>query len=45
MENLVVEEICKNLKWYERVIVRMFRKTFIKVYHNTRESVVNTMLS
>lgn len=32
MENLIVEEICKNLKWYERVIVKLFKKLIYKVY-------------
>lgn len=32
MEKLVVEEICKNLKWYERIIVKILKKTFIKTY-------------
>ena len=44
MEKLVVEEICRNLKWYERVVVKLFRKTFIKVYHKTRKSIVNSLL-
>ncbi len=32
MENLIVEEICRNLKWYERVIVKLFKKLIYKVY-------------
>ena len=44
MENLIVEEICKNLKWYERVVVKLFSKTFVKVYHKTRADIVNNML-
>ena len=32
MENLIVEEICENLKWYERVIVKLFKKLIYKVY-------------
>lgn len=32
MEKLIVKEICKNLKWYERVVVRLFSKTFVKTY-------------
>lgn len=32
MEKDVVEEIVKELKWHEKIIVRIFRKLFIKVY-------------
>lgn len=32
MKNLIVEEICKNLKWYERAIVKLFKKLTYKVY-------------
>ena len=32
MEKEIVEEICKKLKWYERVVVRLFSKTFVRVY-------------
>ena len=44
MENLIIEEICKNLKWYERIVVRLFKHTFIKVYNETREKIVNCIL-
>ena len=42
-ENLVVKEICKNLKWYERIIVKMFKKIFLKVYHNQRIKMLNIL--
>lgn len=32
MEKYVVKEISKRLKWTEKVIVKLFKKTFIKVY-------------
>ena len=32
MEKLVVEEICKNLKWYERIIVKIHKKLFYSMY-------------
>ena len=44
MEKLVVEEICKNLKWYERIIVRVFKNTFVKVYHMGRILMFNKKL-
>ena len=33
MEKLIVEEICKNLKWHEKIIVTIFKRTFIKTYN------------
>ena len=31
MERNVVIEICKNLKWYEKIVVVIFNKIFVKV--------------
>lgn len=44
MEKLIVEEICKNLKWYERLVVKMFENTFVKVYHMGRILMFNRKL-
>ena len=44
MEKLIVENLCKNLKWYERVIVRLFKNTFVKVYHIGRITIFNKKL-
>jgi hypothetical protein len=32
MEKDVVREICKELNWMEKIIVKVFKKSFIKVY-------------
>lgn len=32
MENLIVEEICKNLKWYERIVVKRYKRLFYRTY-------------
>lgn len=32
MEKLVVEKLCKNLKWYERVIVKRYKRLFYRIY-------------
>lgn len=32
MENLIVEDICRKLKWYEKAIAKIFKKTITKVY-------------
>ena len=34
MEKDVVEFICSNCKWYEKVVVKLFKKSFIKAYKN-----------
>lgn len=32
MNDIIIEEIMKECKWYEKIVVRMFAKMFIKVY-------------
>ena len=32
MGKYVIEEIIKDLKWHKRIIVKLFRKTFVKIY-------------
>lgn len=44
MEKEIVGMLCKNLKWYERVIVRMFKPIFVKTYNMMRMDIVNTCL-
>jgi len=44
MEKLIVEEICKNLKYYEKIIVKAHAKLFIKVYNNERIKTINALL-
>lgn len=44
MEKIIIEEMLKDCKWYERIIVRMFRKTFIKIYHINRIKLMNNIL-
>ena len=41
----VVEDIMKELNWKERIIVKVFAKTFKKVYNKCRIRIVNSMLS
>lgn len=43
MENDVVKEIVKKLKWHEKIIVKLFKKIFLKVYNNTRVSIINAI--
>lgn len=44
MKDVVVEEIVKELNWKERIIVKVFRKTFIKVVNVARIKIINKML-
>lgn len=44
MEKLIVEELCKNLKWHEKIIVTIFKRTFIKAYNNQRLKTINLLL-
>lgn len=43
--NDVVFNVVKNeLNWRERIIVRIFKKTFFKFYHIVRISTLNNIL-
>ena len=44
MEKTIIKEICKNLKWYERIIVKMLASLFIKIYNNERVFLVNYII-
>lgn len=44
MEKYIVNLINKDLKWYEKIIVKIFKKTFLKVYNTTRVDIVNHLL-
>jgi hypothetical protein len=44
MEKYVVKEISKNLKWNEKIIVRVFRKLFFKIYNEQRMEIINKLL-
>lgn len=44
MEDIVLEEIVKDCNWYEKIIVKIFRKLFIRVYHNIRIRLINNMI-
>lgn len=32
MEKEILKEICRDLNWIERIIIRLFKKSFVKVY-------------
>lgn len=39
-----INELYKNLKWYERIIIKNFKKTFLKGYNLIRINIVNQLL-
>lgn len=43
-KDIVLKEITKELNYVEKIIVRIFFKTFIKVYNKARINAVNSML-
>ena len=32
MESEIVRELCEDLKWYERIVVKIFKTLFISTY-------------
>lgn len=42
--NVVEKEIMKELNWKERIIVKIFKRVFIKVYNIMRIGVINQLL-
>ena len=45
VEKVVVKnEVMKELNWKEKIIVRIFKKTFLKVYGIAGKNVVNQIL-
>ena len=41
MEKEILKEISKDLKLYEKIIIRSQKKVFLKVYHICRINTVN----
>lgn len=43
MEDVVLNEVMKELNWKERIIVVIFKRTFIKVYGMAGQRVFNVL--
>lgn len=43
-KNVVEKEVIKELSWKEKIIVKIFNKTFYKVYNISRIKTVNELL-
>lgn len=44
MKDVVENEVIKELNWKEKIIVKIFNKTFLKVYNISRIRTVNELL-
>ena len=43
--NVVKDELMEELNWKEMIVVKLFAKTFEKVYNKCRIKVVNSILN
>ena len=43
-EDIVLDEVKKELNWKERIIIKLFTKTFTKVYNIARIKIVNKLI-
>ena len=43
MEKIILKEICSELKLNDKIIVRFFGRTFIRVYHQIRKNIFNNI--
>lgn len=44
MEENLINEICKDLKWHEKFRLKLFKNLFLKIYNNERTKIVNALL-
>lgn len=44
MKDIVENEIKKELNFKERIILKLFKKTFVKVYNIVRIHIINNLL-
>ena len=44
MKDAVLNEVKKELNWKERIVLKLFTKTFVKVYNIARIKIVNKLI-
>lgn len=44
MKNLIIEQVGKQLNWRQRLLVKVFEKDFLEIYHIIRIQVINNFL-
>lgn len=42
--NKIADEVIKELNWKEKIIVKIFAKTFSKVHNITRIKIINVLI-
>lgn len=40
----IIEEILEKCNWYEKIIVKLFKKLILKIYNYTRINIINKIL-
>lgn len=43
MEKEILKEISEELKWYERITIKIHKRLIIKIYHKTRKRIFNNL--
>ena len=44
MKDVVLNEVKKELNWKERIIIKIFTRTFSKIYNIARINIVNEII-
>ncbi len=44
MKDVVLNEVKKELNWKERIVIKIFTRTFNKIYNITRIKLVNIIM-
>lgn len=44
MKDVVLDEVKKALNWRERIVVKIFKKTFYKIFNISRILILNKFL-
>lgn len=44
MKNVVLKEVMKELNWKERIVIKLFTRTFNKIYNIARINIVNEII-
>ena len=44
MKDIVLNEVMKELNWREKIIVKLFKKIFIKIYGISGKNTINQIL-
>lgn len=43
MEELIVKKICKDKKWYERIGIKIFKRSYVEIYKLGRKDCFNIL--